>query len=50
MYIFGGQECFGPSYCDVAHFVGIFMKDVWIRTQRAAVIAVNLFLAKQGIR
>jgi hypothetical protein len=32
LYFFGGRECVGYSF---AHFV--FLRDVWIRTQRAAV-------------
>jgi hypothetical protein len=32
---FGGLECVGQSFAHVAHFV--FLRDVWIRTQRAAV-------------
>jgi hypothetical protein len=32
---FGGLECAGHSFAYVAHFV--FLKDVWIRTQIAAV-------------
>jgi hypothetical protein len=32
---FGGLECDGHSFAHVAHFV--FLRDVWIRTQRAAV-------------
>ncbi len=36
LYIFGGLECVGHSLRGtVAHF--IFLKDVWIRFQRAAV-------------
>jgi hypothetical protein len=31
----GGLECVGHSFAYVAHFV--FLRDVWIRTQRAAV-------------
>jgi hypothetical protein len=33
-YIFLGLECVGHSFAYVAHFV--FLRDVWIRTQRAA--------------
>ncbi len=33
--IFGGLPCVGHSFAYVAHFV--FLRDVWIRTQRAAV-------------
>ena len=43
VYFFGGLECVGHSFAYVAHFV--FMKDVCIRTQRAAVasrLATNL--------
>jgi hypothetical protein len=32
---FGGLECVGHSFAYVAHFV--FLRDGWIRTQRAAV-------------
>ncbi len=32
---FGGQECVGHSFAYVGHFV--FLRDVWIRTQSAAV-------------
>jgi hypothetical protein len=35
LYIFGGLECVGHSFAYVAHFV--FLRDVWIRTQRVAV-------------
>ncbi len=35
VYFFGGLECVGHSFAYVAHFV--FLRDVWIRTQRAAV-------------
>jgi hypothetical protein len=50
-YIFGGLECVGHSFAYVAHFV--FLRDVWIRTQRAAVAsrcATNLatHLPKMG--
>jgi hypothetical protein len=34
-YVFGGLECVGHSFAYVAHF--IFLRDTWIRTQRAAV-------------
>jgi hypothetical protein len=40
---FDGLECVGHSFAYVAHFV--FLRDVWIRTQRAAVaswLATNL--------
>jgi hypothetical protein len=40
---FGGRECVGHSFAYVANFV--FLRDVWIRTQRAAVasrLATNL--------
>ena len=43
-FFFGGLECVGHSFAYVAHFV--FLGDVWIRTQRAAVAskrASNLF-------
>ncbi len=32
--LFGGLQCVGHSFTYVAHFV--FLRDVWIRTQRAA--------------
>jgi hypothetical protein len=32
---FGGLVCVGRSFVNVAHFV--FLRDVWIRTQRAAI-------------
>ncbi len=32
---FGGLQCVGHSFAYVAHFV--FLRDVWIRTQRPAV-------------
>ncbi len=36
LYIFfGGLECVGHSFAYVAQYV--FLRDVWIRTQRAAV-------------
>jgi hypothetical protein len=35
VYYFGGLECVGRSFAYVAHFV--FLRDFWIRTQRAAV-------------
>ncbi len=35
LYIFGGLECVGHSFANVAHF--IFLRDVWIRTQRDVV-------------
>ncbi len=35
LYFFGGLECAGYSFADIAHFV--LLEDVWIRTQRAAV-------------
>jgi hypothetical protein len=34
-YFFGGLECVGHSFAYVALFV--FLRDVWIRTQRAAI-------------
>jgi hypothetical protein len=43
IYFFGGLECVGHSIGYVAHFV--FLRDVWIRTQRAAIAsrrAINL--------
>ncbi len=41
-YYFGGLECVGHSFAYVAHFV--YLRDVWIQTQRAAVArrATNL--------
>ncbi len=50
-YFVGGLECVGHSFAYVAHFV--FLGDVWIRTQRAAVAsrcAINLatHLPKKG--
>jgi hypothetical protein len=39
----GGLECDGHTFVNVAHFA--FLRDVWIRTQRAAVTsrrAINL--------
>ncbi len=35
VYCFGGLECVCHSFANVAHFV--FLRNVWIRTQRAAV-------------
>jgi hypothetical protein len=35
VFFFGGLECVGHSFTYVAHFV--FLRDVRIRTQRAAV-------------
>ncbi len=35
VYFLGGLECVGHSSAYVAHFV--FLRDVWIRAQRAAV-------------
>jgi hypothetical protein len=35
VYCFGGLECVGNSFAKVAHFV--FLRNVWIRTQRVAV-------------
>ncbi len=34
VYFFGGLESVGHSFVHVAHF--ILLRDVWIRTQRAA--------------
>ncbi len=34
-FFFGGLECVGHFFAYVAHFV--FLRDVWIQTQRAAV-------------
>ncbi len=35
VYFFGGLECVGHSFAYVAHLW--FLRDVWIRTQSAAV-------------
>ncbi len=35
VYCFGGLECVGHSFAYVAHL--LFLRDVWIRTQSAAV-------------
>ncbi len=35
LYIFWRARCVGHSFAYVAHFV--FLRDVWIRTQRAAI-------------
>ncbi len=35
VYFLGGLECVGHSFAYVAYFA--FSRDVWIRTQRAAV-------------
>jgi hypothetical protein len=35
VYFSSGLECVGHSFAFVTHFV--FLRDVWIRTQRAAV-------------
>jgi hypothetical protein len=35
LHFFGGMECVGHPYAYVAHFV--FLRDVWIRTQTAAI-------------
>jgi hypothetical protein len=35
LYFFGELECVGHSFAYVAYFV--FLRDVWIRTQRVAV-------------
>jgi hypothetical protein len=35
VYFFGGLECVRPSFAYVSHFV--FLRDVWIRTQKATV-------------
>jgi hypothetical protein len=43
IYFFGGLECVGHAIAYVAYFV--FLRDVWIRTQRAAIAsrhAINL--------
>ncbi len=40
---FCGLECVGHSFASVAHFV--YLRDVWIRTQKAVVTsrgAINL--------
>ncbi len=46
VYFFGGLECVGHSFAYVAH---LFLRDVWIRTQRASIasrratnLAINL--------
>jgi hypothetical protein len=36
-YFFGGLQCVGHSFANIAHFV--FLRDDWIRTQRAALEA-----------
>jgi len=49
IFFFGGLECVGHSCAYVAYFV--FLRDVWIRTQRAAVAsrcATNLVTHLQG--
>jgi hypothetical protein len=33
---FGGLQSVGPFFAYVAEFVPVFLRDVWIRTQRAA--------------
>jgi hypothetical protein len=43
VHFFGELECVGHSFAYVAHFV--FLRDVWIRTQRAAVATHLLNLA-----
>jgi hypothetical protein len=35
LLLFGGLECVGHSFAYVVHF--LFLRDVWIRTQRGAV-------------
>ncbi len=35
VYLFGGLECAGDALAYVVLFV--FLRDVWIRTQRAAI-------------
>jgi hypothetical protein len=35
VYFFGGLECVGHSFAYIAHLR--FLRDVWIRTQSAAV-------------
>jgi len=35
VYFFDGLECVGHSFAYVARFV--FLKDVWVRTKRAAI-------------
>ncbi len=37
-YFLGGLECVGHSFAYIAYFV--FSRDVWIRTQRAAVASM----------
>jgi hypothetical protein len=34
VYCFGGLECVGHSFAYVGHLV--FLREIWIRTQRAA--------------
>jgi hypothetical protein len=40
LILFCGLECVGQSFAYLAHFV--FLRDVWIRTQRAAVASRRL--------
>ncbi len=37
VYFLGGLECVGYSWAYVDHFHFVFLRDGWIRTQRAAV-------------
>jgi hypothetical protein len=41
LYFFGGLECVGQghSFAFVAHFV--FLRDIWIRTKRAAAASMQ---------
>jgi hypothetical protein len=56
VYCFDGLESVGHSFAYVAHFV--FFRDVWIRTQRAAVASrpisarasIKLILWKKNFR
>jgi hypothetical protein len=45
MYIFGGLECVGQSFACCPFF--LFLRDVWIRTQRAAVASRHFILKRQ---
>ncbi len=50
-YFFGGLECVGHSLAYVALFV--FLRDFWIRTQRAAVAsrrATNLATHERSLK
>ncbi len=50
IYLFGGLEFVGHSFAYVAHFV--FLRNVWIRTQRAAVASrrATIFQKKLKIK